>query len=106
MKYFFNKRRYVIYFASDATQIFTNVKSVACVMSKSGTKATISGKNSLKSCSYAVFYQIEAGYFNENATLWRKSGKKRCHTGFSGGCSEKVCPAPQNALQELVYIQC
>ena len=46
------------------------------------------------------------GYFNENATLWRKSRKKRCHTGFSGGCSEKVCPAPQNALQELVYIQC
>ena len=105
MKYFFNGR-YVIYFALDATQIFTNVKSVACVMSKSGTKATISGKNSLKSCSCVVFYQIETVYFNENATLWRKSRKKRCHTGFSGGCSEKVCPAPQNALQELVYIQC
>lgn len=75
-----------------------NVKSVACVMSKSGTKATISGKNSLKSCSCVVFYQIETGYFNENATLWRKSRKKRCHTGFSGGCSEKVCPAPQKCI--------
>lgn len=83
-----------------------NVKSVACVMSKSGTKATISGKISLKSCSYAVFYQIEAGYFNENATLWRKSGKKRCHTGLFRRMFRKSMPCPpKNALQELVYIQ-
>ena len=75
-------------------------------MSKSGTKATISGKNSLKSCSCVVFYQIETGYFNENATLWRKSRKKRCHTGFSGGCQKKYALPPKNALQELVYIQC
>ena len=75
-----------------------NVKSVACVMSKSGTKTTISGKNSLKSCSCAVFYQIEAGYFNENATLWRKLRKKRCHTGLFRWMSEKVCPAPQKCI--------
>ena len=83
-----------------------NVKSVACVVSKSGTKATISGKNSLKSCSYAVFYQIETGYFNENATFWRKSRKKRCHTGGFRYMFRKSMPCPQIALQELVYIQC
>lgn len=71
-----------------------NVKSVACVMSKSGTKTTISGKNSLKSCSCAVFYQIEAGYFNENATLWRKLRKKRCHTGLFRRMFRKSMPCP------------
>ena len=62
-------------------------------MSKSGTKTTISGKNSLKSCSCVVFYQIETGYFNENATLWRKSRKKRCHTGLQVDVRKSMpCP--------------
>lgn len=66
-------------------------------MSKSGTKATISGKNSLKSCSCVVFYQIETGYFNENATLWRKSRKKRCHTGLQVDV-RKSMPCPPKCI--------